>query len=582
LSTASLTTTSRTPGWHGIMASYLGDSNNAPSLTASPCWQTVKPGPGNGKLKVFILAGQSNMQGKGSVENGRDPNNTNSTTLIGGLGSLRHMLNANTNAYAYLEVPSHPTTNGNPGWLVMTNVWVSYWSYVSVPPTTEERKGYLDAGDFGDNAEGNIIGPEYGFGLVVGSQYSDPVLLIKTAWGGTSLAVDWRPPSSGGTTGVCYTNMMGIVSNVLANLSTEFTNFSYSGNYEIIGFGWHQGYNDRINTGYAAQYETNMANFIHDVRTNLGVPNLPFAICNTAMSDAMGSVGGQQVMTSQAAMANPVLHPEFGGTVATVDCRPFDYGAYLGCSSQDYHWYFNAQSYFNIGQCMGLAMMQLLAAPPTLTNLPASGITATSAVLNATAAWPYVPAVASAWWNTANDGTNAAAWINSVAAGAWTNAITTNEYGLPGPSLLAGDTWTNVVATNLARTVTGLAPSTTYYFNFRATNNTVSDLSVTNVQVLWAANVQSFTTAAAPVTPPVPVLPPGGVGFSNGVPAFTFTAAAGCRYRLDYKNTLTDAAWSYESWVTNAAGSNLPVTLTDPDTAGQPQRYYRIEAAGTP
>ena len=30
-------------------------------------------------LKVYILAGQSNMQGKGSVELGRDPNNFNNS-----------------------------------------------------------------------------------------------------------------------------------------------------------------------------------------------------------------------------------------------------------------------------------------------------------------------------------------------------------------------------------------------------------------------------------------------------------------------------------------------------------------------
>jgi hypothetical protein len=115
----------------------------------------------------------------------------------------------------------------------------------------------------------------------------------------------------------------------------------------------------------------------------------------------------------------------------------------------------------------------------------------------------------------------------------------------------------------------GLTPSTTYYFTLRATNDADS---------LWATNVLSFTTAASPL-PPTPVLPPGGVVMSNGVPAFTFTAAAGVMYRLDYKNALTDPAWAYGPWSTNGTGGPVTMTLADPSAPGQAQRYYRLEAA---
>ena len=126
----------------------------------------------------------------------------------------------------------------------------------------------------------------------------------------------------------------------------------------------------------------------------------------------------------------------------------------------------------------------------------------------------------------------------SAAAGSWTNSTPTNQYGLPGDYLLAGGTWANVVSTNLSRTVTGLAPNTTYYFTFCATNKTVSDVLLTNVQTLWATNVQSFTTLAP--LPPTPVLPGSAITMSGGVPSFTFATVAGYKYRLVYKNTLTD------------------------------------------
>ena len=118
----------------------------------------------------------------------------------------------------------------------------------------------------------------------------------------------------------------------------------------------------------------------------------------------------------------------------------------------------------------------------------------------------------------------------------------------------------------MARTAPEI-PNKLFYFTFRATNA---------LHTLWATNVQSFATLALPV--PTPVLPVSGVTISNGVPSFSFTAAAGCKYRLDYKNVLTDG-WTPGAWITNSTGSPLLMMLTDPSAAGQPQRFYRIEAA---
>jgi len=56
------------------------------------------------------------------------------------------------------------------------------------------------------------------------------------------------------------------------------------GRYVLSGFGWHRGWNDRINDKFNAEYETNMTRFIRDMRKDLGAPALPFVIAETGMS----------------------------------------------------------------------------------------------------------------------------------------------------------------------------------------------------------------------------------------------------------------------------------------------------------
>ena len=365
---ASITTASLAVGWRAITARYVGNSTNA-SSSSPRLFQSINPPAGNGKLKIFILAGQSNMQGKASAEIGRDPNNLTNTNFAGGLGSLRNLLNRDPAKYGYLADPANPIAGGNPGWITRSDVGVTFWSD---PGTGENRRGILDA-NFGNVGEGGRIGPEYSFGLVVGSQLGDKVLLIKYAFGGRSLAVDFRPPGAvalrGGVVGPYYTGLVSRVNQVLASLSTYYPAYT-GGGYEIAGFGWHQGFNDRINSTYTAEYEANMTDFIKDIRTQYSLPNLPFVIGDTGMDN--GATGPGSLIEAQANVADPAKHPEFAGTVITVKTKPFDYGQLLGASDEGYHWDWNAESYFNIGESMAKAMMTLL---PTYSSTPFSAWT---------------------------------------------------------------------------------------------------------------------------------------------------------------------------------------------------------------
>ena len=377
---ASLSTSTLPFGLRSITARYEGDPNNAPSVSTRFV-QTVNPPPGNGMLKVFLLAGQSNMQGYGKLEYGRDPNNLSGPEIPGGLGCLRYAVTNNPLKYDYLLDPAHPV-NGKPGWITRSDVWVSFWDGVNGDPngtTVERRNGMLDAGfGVGASLDSGLIGPEYGFGLVVGSALEDPVLLIKTAWGGKSLAVDFRPPSSGNT-GPNYLLMISSAHLVLDNLQTYYPAYSGAG-FEIAGFGWHQGWNDRVDANFTAQYETNLANLIRDIRAEFGVPKMPFVIANTGMANAPGGPGS--LIEAQFAVANTNKYPEFAGNVTTVDTRPFDYGELQSPNGFGYHWYWNGESYFNIGESMGTAMMALLSAEPPVPVLPGNGITISNGVAN--------------------------------------------------------------------------------------------------------------------------------------------------------------------------------------------------------
>ena len=86
----------------------------------------------------------------------------------------------------------------------------------------------------GQGAYPDLIGPELMFAHQLDAYFEDPVLIIKTAWGGLSLAEDFRPPSAGGTTGPYYNAMIETVESVTQNLATEFPDIAVDA-FEISG-----------------------------------------------------------------------------------------------------------------------------------------------------------------------------------------------------------------------------------------------------------------------------------------------------------------------------------------------------------
>jgi hypothetical protein len=303
---------------------------DSPKEGAKP--ETPKKVEGNKPVKVFLLAGQSNMEGHGFVA--ADPKRND------GKGSLEYVAKQPATASKYRHL-----LDKDGKWIARDDVWIHYL----------ERKGKLTAG-FG--VKEDRIGPELGFGTVVGDAIEEPVLLIKLAWGGKSLGKDFRPPSSGGEVGPFYREIVQRSKAVLKELNAEFPNFGDRG-YELVGFGWHQGWNDRINRAFNDEYEKNLANFIRDIRKDLGVAKLPFVVAETGMTGPNEKhPRALSLMKAQAAVANS---EEFQGNVAFVATRDFWREKEQSPTNQGYHWNSNAETYYSIGEAMGQAMKKLIA-----------------------------------------------------------------------------------------------------------------------------------------------------------------------------------------------------------------------------
>jgi hypothetical protein len=314
------------------------------------------PGP----VKVFILAGQSNMEGKAKVS----------------------LLEYQAEQPATRDLFRHLRKDGK--WVERDDVWIKFL----------DRKGKLTAG-YGSP---KCIGPELEFGTVVGNRYPEQVLLIKTAWGGRSLYRDFRPPGAGlppaavlekmladqkkrkpETTlddvkksfGTSYRAMLDEVHGTLANLKTHFPDYAGQG-HEIAGFVWFQGWNDMINAEYTAEYTTNLAHFIRDVRKDLKAPRLPFVIGQMGVEGVNPGAGVKKFKEAQAAVMEAA---EFKGNVALVRTDVYwdteaegvfkkgwrqhlDEWNKVG-SDFPYHYLGSARTMIRIGRAFGEAMLEL-------------------------------------------------------------------------------------------------------------------------------------------------------------------------------------------------------------------------------
>ena len=289
--------------------------------------------PGLRPLKVFVLAGQSNMQGHASIQTFDSLAGDPKTAPL--LAQMR-------------------TADGTP--TVCQRVWISSVGCLGDAYTDRtEKVGLLTAG-FG--APEDKIGAEFTFGLTLEQRLSEPILLIKTAWGGRSLHTDFRPPSAGPfawserqlaqhakrgedveklkrekleATGVYYRAMIEHVQAVLKDIKRVVPSYDPAQGYELAGFVWFQGFNDYVDSGvYPDQdrpngydlHATLLADLIRDVRKDLNAPQMPVVIGVMGIDGAKGDTTAP-MMNFRRAQRAPALLDEFKGNVVAVETAPF-------------------------------------------------------------------------------------------------------------------------------------------------------------------------------------------------------------------------------------------------------------------
>ena len=137
----------------------------------------------NSKVKVFILAGQSNMEGRGFPEPltwqvSQKKYRGRYTHFIkdGDYDAFLKTVNDTKDPDDRRKTPTYM-------WSERKDVWINYLG----------KHGNLTVG-YGAPNQG--FGPEFNFGHVVGNHYDEQVLIIKTSWGGRALAQGFLPPSS--------------------------------------------------------------------------------------------------------------------------------------------------------------------------------------------------------------------------------------------------------------------------------------------------------------------------------------------------------------------------------------------------
>lgn len=287
---------------------------------------------------VFILAGQSNMQGQGVVAMDHEK------YYNGGKGNLVWSMqhSASRDRMRHLR-------RDDGKWVVRDDVTISYCVKNNV------RSGPLTVGYTGYGGSTHI-GPELQFGHVVGDHFAEPVLLIKTAWGGKSLQADFRPPSAAGDTGPYYDQMITEIRNALGELKGR--------PWQLKGFVWMQGWNDMISAEATSEYSDNLEKLAADVRTEFDVPKLPFIVGELGNGGpAKPNSGMERFRFAQREGTQQIPDAVFVETASFA--RPKELSPNVG---HGHHWFGNAESYFLIGDALGHAAVRLCEGQMPATN----------------------------------------------------------------------------------------------------------------------------------------------------------------------------------------------------------------------
>lgn len=335
----------------GRAADDLPDPDGKPADMAKP-------------VQVYILLGQSNMLGFGKVNPAKGVVE----------GCLTHAVNEKK-LYPYLVDDEGNWTerrdvrnvrvmgSGTGGSRLINNEWITI--------------------------KGNTIGPEIGIGHHIGNATEAPVMILKSCIGNRALGWDLLPPGSEGFeftdskgemwihpgykgsperwkkgeepkpitwyAGMQYDGDIARAKNVLAELDKYYPDAK---SYEVAGFFWWQGDRDSRSEALSSRYEQNLVQLIKQLRREFDAPNAKFVCATLGQTKKGDTDGGGRILDAMFAVdGKSGKYPDFKGNVTAIYSHPLSQGGASGS-----HYNGNAETYMNVGEAMGRAMVDLMSA----------------------------------------------------------------------------------------------------------------------------------------------------------------------------------------------------------------------------
>ncbi len=321
-----------------------------------------KPADLSKPVQVFILLGQSNMLGAGKIDPGKKDPEGSLTHAVKEKGLFPYLVDDAGNWTERADVRNVRVMGSGTG---ATKQFNNEWMTIV----------------------GGKIGPEFGIGHHVGEATAAPVMILKSCIGNRALGWDLLPPGSEGFeftdskgvtwvhpgykgspekwekgtepkeitwyAGMQYDGDIARAKSVLAELDEYYPGAK---EYEVAGFFWWQGDRDSRNAALSSRYEKNLVHLIKQLRKEFDAPDAKFVCASLGQTEKGTTDGGGKILEAMLAVdGTSGKYPEFEGNVAAVYTHPISKGGSSGG-----HYDGNAETYMNVGDAMGAAMVELL------------------------------------------------------------------------------------------------------------------------------------------------------------------------------------------------------------------------------
>ena len=307
------------------------------------------------ELPMFLMGGQSNMEGNPSYD---------LPQLLAVLASGADTQTVKTNLVERIKISNDAREKGvytakmgefeaselmrlNAAGLVRTNLTApstNVFCSMNQLPLTPLNTAPVDAQRTNCGAP---FGPEQVFGQALSKAGYSSTSLIKVAYGGTTLYLDWRSPGMGGTPNANdhYAKLKTRIQSLKVNPASVNSSCTARA-CRWSAFVWFQGEQDTFTKVHGETYEQNLKSFIADVRAEVGSPALPVVIVQIG-AWGQGLPYGKNVSAAQTAVVNA---DKYARIVNTADLSAF------------YH--YDAAAQLIIGERVSVAVKSLMDAAP--------------------------------------------------------------------------------------------------------------------------------------------------------------------------------------------------------------------------